>query len=170
MPKPRHPECLLARHELGIWETCREIAGSLGDHRGTTFNEKILPMCQPLIEAIGHRMAYEAALDAGVDKKLLDVYESGVVQLDSGWYVECVGLTRWDQLEMEERAVTSVVPFIDEFIDRTETGPVVTAPILSEESWEGFVRNLELHSDNTGSTLGFFSSSNVVPVLAAAKL
>ena len=63
MPETPNPDLILARHEAGLFEEARKIMADLQcEHRSETFNRAILPLCQPLVEAIGHRMAYDAAV------------------------------------------------------------------------------------------------------------
>jgi len=93
-----------------------------------------------MILAIDHRMAYEAAVDMGVDPDLLALYEAGVVKTDPSWYVEHLGLGRSDQSEMECKAANALMPRLDELLGRLDTmGPYTTAPIVSANRWEAFV-------------------------------
>lgn len=41
-------------------------------HRSKRFNRDILPLALPLVEATGHRMAFETAKEANLNSKLLD--------------------------------------------------------------------------------------------------
>uniref|UniRef100_A0A0D2XSE0 Uncharacterized protein n=1 Tax=Fusarium oxysporum (strain Fo5176) TaxID=660025 RepID=A0A0D2XSE0_FUSOF len=49
--------------------------GGYGKHRTEAFNQHILPFCRPLVETIGHRMAYEAAQCSGISPDVLELYE-----------------------------------------------------------------------------------------------
>ncbi|KAL7754864.1 hypothetical protein ACKLNR_015204 [Fusarium oxysporum f. sp. zingiberi] len=49
--------------------------GGYGKHRTEAFNQHILPFCRPLVETIGHRMAYEAAQRSGISPDVLELYE-----------------------------------------------------------------------------------------------
>ncbi|TDL26559.1 acyl-CoA dehydrogenase NM domain-like protein [Rickenella mellea] len=145
MPEPRYPDCLLARHEAGLFAECRAEMSKLGSHRGEAFNRLMLPMCQPLVEAIGHRMAYEAAVDAQVPQHLLDVYENSVVKMDAAWYAEHAGVGRWAQAEMEERAATAALPYFEQDLEAVGAAPFATAPIVTKDSWDSFVRDLDCY-------------------------
>lgn len=185
LPKPRYPHCLLAQHEAGLFAECHALLASIGvsssssssnsnsgvgaggeSHRGDAFNRLILPQARPLVEAIGHRMAYEAALDAGVDAPLLALYEAGVVRLDGAWYAEhitlppdasgkAVKLGHLAQITMEERAATAAAPFIERYLSQTGAEAYASAtPILSREGWGAFMGGLELcEGDATLSVL-----------------
>ena len=150
MPASRYPDCLLSRHERGLFSECQEILKKVGpqNHRGDVFNRLVLPQCRPLVEAIGHRMAYEAALDAGVDQHLLALYEAGVVKLDGSWYAEHAGLGHLAQFEMEERAASAAAPFIERYLSQTEAEAYAHAPILTKDRWDSFMQGLESTSGN----------------------
>ncbi len=143
MPTPVDPTSLLARHEAGLFDEAREVMGNLGaGHRSEGFNRLVLHLCQRLIESIGHRMAYEAAVKARVNPDLLALYVAGVVKHDSSWYVEHLALSRRAQQEMEDRALTAALPKLEEFLEATGARPYCIAPIVSDESWARFVENL----------------------------
>lgn len=89
-------------------------------------------------------MAYEAAVDMGIDSNLLALYEAGVVKTDSSWYVEHLGLSRADQSEMECTTADALLPRLDELLDDLHMmEPYITAPILSAKRWETFVAKRE---------------------------
>ncbi|KAJ5689860.1 acyl-CoA dehydrogenase/oxidase [Penicillium macrosclerotiorum] len=143
MPESRQPTSLIARHENGMFEECDAlIKGLSGSHRGPEFNNAILPRCKGLIEAIGQRMAYEAASEAQVDPKILALYEAGVILHDSGWYIQNAGLTREVQFENESRALSDCLPQLEDLLDETGVAEYVNAPILSKESWDEYVSTL----------------------------
>jgi hypothetical protein len=64
------------------------------------------------MQAIGHRMAYDAAIEAAVDPVLIDIYTSSVILSDSAWYSEAntpdVRLSNSEQLKMQLHACTRV--------------------------------------------------------------
>ncbi|TDL17007.1 acyl-CoA dehydrogenase NM domain-like protein [Rickenella mellea] len=145
MPQPRYPECLLSRHETGLFKECRAEMSKLGSHREEAFRRLILPMCQPLVEAIGYRMAYEAAIDAQVPQHLIDLYEISVMKTDAAWYAERAGVGRWAQAQMEDRAVSAALPHFEKDLDAVGAAPFATASIVTKDSWDSFVRNLVCH-------------------------
>ncbi|KZT68683.1 acyl-CoA dehydrogenase NM domain-like protein [Daedalea quercina L-15889] len=154
MPAFKHPDCLLSRHEAGLFAECRALLKRAGgNHRHDSVARLMLPLCLPLVQAIGHRMAYEASLDAGVEKPLLDLYEVGVVLQDPAWYSEHAGLPRWSQFEMEDRAITAALPHLEEYLGKTGAESYAVSPILTQESWEKFLNDLPLFSGNAHISL-----------------
>ena len=145
VPEPVDGDSWLAKHERGLFEEAQSLAVSFRDgHRGEQFNRTILPRCQPLVEAIGHRMAYEAASTQGVNPLLRDVYLAAVIQEDSAWYAEH-GLSRIEQATMEENAITAALPHLAEFLTATDAEYFCSSPIVSEDAWSRFVDSLKTH-------------------------
>jgi len=95
-----------------------------------------------LVEAMGHRMAYEAAVDAGVDSSLLRVYEAGAILLDLSWYTENWVFTRQQAYEREEIALTEAFAKLDTILDATGAKDYAFAAIASEPAWKNFVAQL----------------------------
>lgn len=77
VPPARDPTSLLARHKIGLFRSCRDLLISMPSHRSSAFNRLIVPQCHSIVEAIGHRMAYEAAFEAGINKPTISLYEAG---------------------------------------------------------------------------------------------
>lgn len=149
MPPPRYPFCLLAIFETGLFQHARDVVNSRGgSHRMEEFSTRVLPRCQTLVESVGHRLAYEAALDAGVASELLDLYEAGVVLQHSGWFVENLTLDTETQFNMEMQAMNGILPRLKELLDATGAEPYCTAPIISDEAWTEFTRSLEVRQGN----------------------
>ena len=124
-------------------ESCLLLKGITGGHRDSEFNSLILPRCQPIVQAIGHRLAYEAALKASVDRDLLRLFKTGVMLHDPSWYVQHAGVNRESMFAEEAQALDSVLPQLDKLLNRTGAQPYCSAPILSQDSWEAFVDQLE---------------------------
>lgn len=148
MPAPTDPNSLLARHEAGLLDELREVVQNLAHHRSDDVNRLILPYCQPAMEAIGHRMAYDAAVAAGVRPCLIDLYVANVVKLDPAWYAEHAGLGRKAQQEMETRAQDQVLPLLGKLVKEMDVFPYVTAPIISDDRWAAFVQDLKVFRGN----------------------
>jgi acyl-CoA oxidase len=147
MHPPTDPTCLIARHEAGMVDECRSIMSRMdAGHRSEEFNRLILPLCQPLVEAIGHRMAYEAAVKTNVHRDLLALYEVGIINQDPSWYVEHAGLSRQVLREMEDRAATAALPMLEKFLNETDAAPYCMSPIASDSSWGRFVDKLPCYS------------------------
>ena len=148
MPAPADPNSLLARHEAGLLQELRDIVKDVPHHRSAEVNRLVLPHCQPVMEAIGHRMAYDAAVAQGVRPCLIDLYIANVVRLDPAWYVEHAGLGRRAQQEMETRAMDAVLPRLGELVKEMDVFAYVTAPIVSDERWGAFVDALKVFRGN----------------------
>ncbi|KAK9234724.1 acyl-CoA dehydrogenase/oxidase C-terminal [Lipomyces kononenkoae] len=144
MPAPKDISCMLAKYEDGIYRVCTKILKSLHEgHRSDEYNTQILPHCQVLVEAIGHRMAYESARDTGIDKDLLALYEAGVLLHAPAWYVKSACLDIKSQFVCEAKAMNSILPRLDQLLDETGAGPYCTAPIITDEDWHSFVDGLQ---------------------------
>ncbi|KAK7463039.1 hypothetical protein VKT23_007623 [Stygiomarasmius scandens] len=158
LPPPRYPKSLLALHEQGLLRECREILASTSHHRSQLTNTYILPKCQKIVEAIGHRMAYDAAvtcmerqIPAGpsgtvISQCIVDLFEASVLRLDEGWYVENItGFTRKMIEEQEVKTLEGVMEIAGDLIDQwgLVQGGYIKAPIASEELWNEFVAGLE---------------------------
>ncbi|KAE8356114.1 acyl-CoA dehydrogenase NM domain-like protein [Aspergillus coremiiformis] len=147
LPPARDPECIFAQHEKGLLEESRAILqGIPGGHRSDEFNASILTRCQSIVEATGHRLAYEAAVKAGVHCDLLSLYKIGVMLHDPSWYIEHTNLSRERMFAEESRALSTVLPQLDSLLDQTGVEPYCTSPILSQDCWKAFVNELETHA------------------------
>ncbi|KAF7289006.1 Acyl-CoA dehydrogenase NM domain-like protein [Mycena indigotica] len=146
LPPPRYPDSPLAKHEKGIYDEMRDILVALGsDHRSAAFNSALLPRSVPLVLAIGQRMAYEAALDAGVDSAFVRLYVSSGVLQDLAWYTESGLTTRVEAIKAEESAITEALDIMEETLDKNGCAPLLHAPILSQSAWTEWVDTLPLH-------------------------
>ncbi|KAF8575833.1 acyl-CoA dehydrogenase NM domain-like protein [Ramaria rubella] len=153
VPPAENPNSLLARHESGLFSEIQLMAAAImakEGHRSDSFNRTILPLCQPLVESIGFRMAYEAAMKHGVDPILIDVYQSGCISADRAWFSEN-GLPRKEQFEMEDAALTAALPHIGTYLQGTNAQKYAKAPIVSETAWTEFVYNLACYSTENRS-------------------
>lgn len=154
MPPPLDSNSLLARHEAWLLQDLRGVLQSISDHRSIEVNRLILPHCQPVMEAIGHRAAYDAAVAQGVRSCLVDLYVANVVKLDSAWYAEHAGLGWRAQQEMLTRAMDEVLPILGELVNEMDMFAYVNAPIVSDESWAAFVESLKVFGGNARVDLG----------------
>ncbi|TCD66083.1 hypothetical protein EIP91_001841 [Steccherinum ochraceum] len=171
MPEPADANSLLARHEAGLFEEARTVVMSLGaGHRSESFNRLILPLCQPLIEAIGHRMAYDAAVKAKVPQDLIDMYVANALKHDASWYIENAGLTRRKIAEIEDKAASALLPQLDALLDATGAAPYCHAPIVSDETWKAFVDSLPHYGGNAVVTTIPGTEQSVLGASAPAKL
>ena len=167
LPQTTNPSSLLARHESGLVEKYRNILIRAPHHRSPEANKLILPHCQRMIEAIGHRMAYDAAVSAGVSIDLIDLYVANIIQLDPAWYSENVDLTIKSQEELQGKALDAVLPQVEEFIRGFGVDEYVSAPIVSDKAWSSYVDSLKLFKGD-GSVL--FPEKDVYKSLPRARL
>lgn len=160
MPPATKPDCLLARYEVGLAEEALTIIESIPEgHRSQEFNRLLIPLCRPIVEAIGNRMVYETALAAGVvDPNLLALYEVGAIKENLSWYIEHGLLTRAKVREMENDALDAIGPRLSEMLDCLSIAPYVKVPILEDSSWTDFARGLEDFKGNAEYAL--FSAIN----------
>ncbi|OKP12452.1 hypothetical protein PENSUB_1912 [Penicillium subrubescens] len=148
-PESTNPNSLLAQHEAGLATECMKVVESQPLEKiKHDFNRNLNPHCKPIVEAIGHRMAYDAAIAAGVNQDLVALYEVGVVKEDLSWYVEFAGLKRGRVLEMEHQALDAVLPRLNELLDELDIGAYCTAPIVSQTEWGKFMCELKGDTGN----------------------
>jgi len=140
---PRYPDCLLAQHEKGLFKELRAALATAPSHRSSAYDRAILPHSLSFIQAIGHRLSYDAARAAAIDPPLLDLFEIASVLQDEAWYVECLGMTRSELREREACALDVAFPHLEEYLARMDIGPYVFAPISSDENWKLFVDTLK---------------------------
>ncbi|KAL6897687.1 hypothetical protein GGI43DRAFT_424034 [Trichoderma evansii] len=143
MPKATMPDCLLAQYEAGLADEAWEIVSSIpDDERRREFNRLLVPRCRPIVQGIGHRMVYEAAVSAGVDADLLALYEIGAIKENLDWYVEKGLLTRAKFRDMENKALDTLEPRVGELLDQLNVEAYVTAPIVEQSMFDEFVKGL----------------------------
>lgn len=141
MPESSNPDSLLAQHEESLISSLKEKMIQASGHR--EMESLLLPQCQSLIEAIGHRLAYDAAVERRVDSAVIDLYVANVISLDPGWYVEHKGISGWKQKTMVLDAATALVPRLEELLERLDVEAYVTAPIVSDEKWNAYTMSLD---------------------------
>jgi hypothetical protein len=142
VPKSTHPSSLLARHEQGLFAENQQILRQVGGHRSADFNNLVLPKSELIVRAIGHRMAYDAAVDANLDATITDLYLASTLTLDAAWYAEHADFGGARQDVAVNAAVTAALPHLDDWLARTGAEPYSQVPILSEANWKQFVGGL----------------------------
>src|SRR5882757_3656858 len=90
-PPTHNPKSLLCCHEQSLISQLRSTLSASG-HRNPKTEGILLPQCQGLIEAIGHRMAYDAAVEEGLDQHLIDTSVSSAISTDPAWYSAEAGI------------------------------------------------------------------------------
>ncbi|KAF2647194.1 hypothetical protein K491DRAFT_741882 [Lophiostoma macrostomum CBS 122681] len=151
-PKARNPQCLLARHEAGVWDEARQTSASLkGGHRGKEFNSRILPLALSLVQATGHRMAYEAAKHVmahgndqglGMTPQVLALYESTCMMEDQSWYVENGIMSRQELLHRNVDATNTLLPLLEGMIKDPAVDAFVSAPMVDQDRLACFFSSL----------------------------
>ncbi|KAJ7149194.1 acyl-CoA dehydrogenase NM domain-like protein [Mycena crocata] len=142
-PETTDPDSLLAKHESGLFCELREWLSEMEHHRTPEFDQLILPELVNLVQAIGHRIAYDAAVEAKVEPCLLDMYVASCIKVDLHWYVEHLGLTRRRYRDMERAAIDAVYPRLDEFLARMDVEEYITAPFTSDKKWDEYLSTLQ---------------------------
>ena len=147
---PLYPDSFLARHENGLFSVLRAALAAAPGHRSATYDRGVLPRSLPLVLAIGHRIAYDAARAAQVDAPLLDLFEVSAILQDEAWYVECLGISRAELRRREAHALEAVFARLEEYLVRMDVAPYIVAPIVSDEKWEQFFGTLPTLSESRG--------------------
>ncbi|SJL07060.1 related to acyl-CoA oxidase [Armillaria ostoyae] len=141
IPETLDSSSLLAKHESALFNKYTAMVEEHG-HRGDLYRSFILPQSQTIIESIGHRMAYDAAVTQGVPQALIDIYECYTIKRDVGWYIEVGVLTQDQVASMEDRAMKAAFPHMSQWVDGMGVSDYLKAPILSEDRWDKFVDGL----------------------------
>ncbi|KAK0637763.1 putative peroxisomal acyl-coenzyme A oxidase 1.2 [Lasiodiplodia hormozganensis] len=176
LPPSPNPDSLPALYSAGLLAEAAAIAaeimsspspsssspsGSSSSHRSTRFNASILPLAQPLVEALGWRLVHDgaAAPGSGVDPDLLALFEAGVALRGASWFVEngvegCG--SRREIMAREERAIDRLVGRLDGLLGGLGVEGYLRGrvPILGESEWEGFVGGLPRFEGGSGSGSG----------------
>ncbi|KAG2159262.1 uncharacterized protein EDB93DRAFT_1114661 [Suillus bovinus] len=95
---------------------------------------------------MGHRMAYDAAVDQRVSQSLVDLYVVNAIKTDAAWYVEHGVFTHKAIVHMEDAALSAALPRLDELLAGMEVEPYVSSPIISDKCWEEFRKTLPVYS------------------------
>ncbi|KAJ7108850.1 acyl-CoA dehydrogenase NM domain-like protein [Mycena crocata] len=136
-------DSLLAKHEAGVFDSCRQRLSKMPNHHSPDFGRFILPQALFLVEALGHRIAFDAAVILGVEKCLLELYVVSCIKSDPAWYAEHGGLSQRAQMEKENAAIEGVLPHMGDLIKSMGVEAYATAPIISQDNWDRFVGSLQ---------------------------
>lgn len=163
-PPTSNPESILYRHEQSLISHLRAMLPASG-HRNSETETILLPQCQGLIEAIGHRLAYDAAVEEGLDQYLIDSYVSHAISVDPSWYSEEGGIPRALQKKMELEAATASFQHLESLLERLDVDSYVTAPIVSDERWDAYERSLQTYSHPESSVVDIPQLTNLPSAL-----
>ena len=114
--------------------------------------------------AIGHAMAYSAAVKANLPKPILDVYESSVIRQDPAWYSEH-GMPRSAQRIRENKAVSSLIPELPKYLSALEIENYVMAPVISDSRWKAYLSLLIVY--NGSASPSELVSCSATPMMTA---
>jgi acyl-CoA oxidase len=146
LPTCQNALTLLAQQEQGLMNDIQSRLTEVGgyrQHRSQAFNQHVLPLCRPLVEAIGHRMAYEAAQQAGISSDVLELYErlsasKPLIYLSA----QSMGKARCGDPLLDEQYESTLAQIRSESLHRDPVDDYITAPIVSEEKWNDFTNGL----------------------------
>ncbi|KIJ37817.1 hypothetical protein M422DRAFT_60902 [Sphaerobolus stellatus SS14] len=105
-PETSDSSGILARHEAFMLEEMRNMVAKAPHHCDDRLEASLLPMCQPLLEAI--------AIEDNVNPRLIDLYVATVMKKDSAWYTEHGGLSWSEQHTMEREAIKALLPSLED--------------------------------------------------------
>ncbi|KAJ7896835.1 acyl-CoA dehydrogenase NM domain-like protein [Mycena leptocephala] len=147
-----NPDHILAQHERSLLAELRDIVARSEHHRSQQIDGVVLPRCQELIEAVGHRLAVDAAVEGQVNPLIIDLYAASVIKHDSSWYMEHANLSRSTQRQMEWHSVEALYPKLEPLLGQLDITNYITAPIVSDEQWTNYVHTLSkfTHSSVVG--------------------
>ena len=146
LPQPTHNDALISRHSSHIFSTFSSMLASFpGGHKDENFNNLIIARSEAAILALGCAMAYSFALDEGVPRPLLDLFECFVTNLDAAWYTEHASVTEGVRRRWEDEAARVALSSLPGYIDALAVRPWITAPIISDDAWNCWIPSLTTH-------------------------
>ncbi len=99
-------------------------------HRDPGFQAFVLPLCQPLIEAIGYRIAYDAAVEDGIDEAILNMFVASIIREDRAWFSEVGGISRAKQMDSERNAMEALCYHVSTISSQAWTLMITVLPQL----------------------------------------
>lgn len=148
LPEAQDASSLLAQREAFMLQKYQQLVAEHG-HRSKQFSDFVLPICQSLIEAIGYRMAYDAAIAAKLPAPLIDMLVLDAVKADMGWYIEHGHMTCDKFAALEADAVERSMPSLDQWVMQMDVESCVKAPIVSPQAWSSFMQDLPLFTSHS---------------------
>jgi acyl-CoA oxidase len=138
VPESHDTQSLLARHADGLLQDVRARASR---SQANAMADVVLPQCVRIVEAVGHRMAFDAAVAAGVAQPLVDLFVASAMHADPAWYAEH-GITSEEHARIEREAVAAAGPHLDVYLAAMDLERHITAPIVSQERWDAYEETL----------------------------
>ncbi|KAL0563155.1 hypothetical protein V5O48_018921 [Marasmius crinis-equi] len=141
-PEPESPNDALSLHELGLLS---EIKSRVSKASADQANNLILPRARALVEAVGARIASEAASsDPKIDSALLKLFKNSCIQRDLAWYVENGVVSRKQVFDEEAILLDELLPKLGTLLATTGVEPYIHAKICEEDTWRSFVGGLPI--------------------------
>lgn len=88
-------------------------------------------------------MAYDAAVAAGVQQDLIDLFVASAVKEDAAWYSENVSFYRRDLVDLEAKALDAVLPQLATLVKKMGMEPWITSKIITQGAWDSFLETCE---------------------------
>ncbi|GKT88619.1 acyloxidase [Colletotrichum tofieldiae] len=149
LPQAADPTLPLALYEKDMFE---DAAGKVAVASGASGSHS--PRCRTMVEAMGQRMAYEAARAQGsVAPQVLDLFEKSCIQEDPSWFVEHGHGTRSRLWDDEEQAYCNLLPLLPSLVERVNARAYITAPLVDETAMKGFIRALPAFGNSEDDVL-----------------
>lgn len=143
LPEPVDGQTHLAKYEEGLFHELIEKTISLSDsHRSEGFNAGVLPRCRTMVEALGQRMAFEAAKSKSLAPEILDVFVMCCIREDPSWYIEHEHFTRAQIWQDEESAFEKLQHLLPQLVEKTGARDYITAPMIGEQDLHEFILTL----------------------------
>lgn len=147
-------DSMLARREEAMLAGAKEDVDTLGgykNHRSEAFDRRILPLCRPLIETIGDRLALESARQLGAPAGISGLFEMMSIEANLDWYVARGHVTGPAFRAGAAQAYADALPLMFASLKDSESRGYVTAPILSDDSWAAYLGSLPSFGDTDGN-------------------
>jgi acyl-CoA oxidase len=119
-------------------------SSNASSHRSSLFAQNVTPRAFDLIQAIGHRIAYDSAQDdSSIRREFLNIWEADCMLENAGWYVEHAGLTNAELHSRRVEAMECALPHLEAVIGEWGMEKWFgNVPIASEIAEEEFLRGL----------------------------
>lgn len=154
MPATTNPGSAISKHDAGLLTEAQDTLSTLGNlHRSRDFNRLLIPSCRNIVEAIGHRLAYDAAVEENVDPCLLRLYECDIIGKDIGWYIQNGIISSQSELRVRECLIADFLEGrIGALLDGLSVQDYARAPIVSDSAWALFMAELPLMAQSMSSS------------------
>jgi len=162
LPPPQWPDSPLAMYEKHVFSTFQKQMDLIYSQKKRTdprlaFGAILSPYCNELAEAIGQRMAYDAAMASGVvPMELINVFESNCLRV-------CKTLSG-TQLNKDAEAIAQMLPMLQGLLEEADCSEYVPESITSDSGWNAAIKPLPTFGNDEDKQ----ASTNVSGILVAA--